>query len=302
MQQTARRFPPPVLVTGMPRSGTTWLARLLALAPGAALAGREPMNPRGRQYALSGSVDGWARLSHPTTKQRRALWLSHHAVTPWVYSRYGVRQWAAPLPWSQVVVKDPFALLSIPAAHDVTGATPVVVYRHPGAMLVSYRRMGWLPDLDELVPIVRAYGHARRPSDPVVPDLPRGVEPGSAVAMGWFWAALYGMAVADLRTVPSALVVSHERLASDVAACRDLYARLGLRWNAAAEAEVTREGSGPASAGELHNLRRSPAEVATAWRKDLSTAEVDEIEDVSAEVRSLLAAATVVAGHDGGSS
>ena len=56
----------PILVTGVPRSGTTWLARLLALSPGTALAGREPMNPRGRQYALGGSLDGWTRLTDPS--------------------------------------------------------------------------------------------------------------------------------------------------------------------------------------------------------------------------------------------
>ena len=46
----------PILVTGVPRSGNTWLARLLATSPGTAMAGREPMNPRGRQYALGGTL------------------------------------------------------------------------------------------------------------------------------------------------------------------------------------------------------------------------------------------------------
>lgn len=278
----------PILVTGMPRSGTTWLARLLALAPGAALPGREPLNPRGRQYALSGSVQGWVRLTQPTPKQRRALWLSHRALTPWAYSRYGVRQWAAPLPWSQIVVKDPFALLSTKTVHEITGALPVVVYRHPGAMLTSYRRMGWLPDLDELAPIVRSYERDREPSDPMIPALPADVEPASAAAMGWFWAALYAMAIADVRKTPCALIVSHEQLASDLTACQRLYDHLDLRWNTAAEAEVTREGSGPTAMNQLHNLRRSPAEVATAWRKHLSPSEIDEIEDVTAEVQALI--------------
>lgn len=47
----------PILVTGAPRSGTTWLAQMLATAPRTVLSGREPMNrgrepmkPHGRQY------------------------------------------------------------------------------------------------------------------------------------------------------------------------------------------------------------------------------------------------------------
>ena len=47
-----------------------------------------------------------------------------------------------------------FAVLSMPVVHDVTGARPVLLYRHPGAALVSFRRMGWNPGLAELGPIV----------------------------------------------------------------------------------------------------------------------------------------------------
>ena len=88
----------PILVTGVPRSGTTWLARLLALSPATALAGREPMNPRGRQYALGGSLDGWARLTDPSPYQRFLLRSAYRGWNPMVYSRFGTRQWAGPLP------------------------------------------------------------------------------------------------------------------------------------------------------------------------------------------------------------
>ena len=283
---------PPLLVTGMPRSGTTWLARLLALAPGGALAGREPMNTRGRQYALARSIDGWVRLEQPGPDQERALRRAYSATTPFVYSRYGVRRWAAPLPWSRLVVKDPFALLSVPTVQRVTGARAVVIHRHPGAMLVSYRRMGWLPDLEEIAPLVAQYGRTRDTSDPVIPALPSGTDPGGAVAMGWFWSALYAMAMADLRRSAGTVVVSHEQLATDRAACRWLHDTLGLRWSEAAEAEVTREGGGAVSNARLHNFDRSPAAAATAWRERLGPQEVAEIEDVTAEVRRLVEEAT----------
>ena len=61
----------PILVTGVPRSGTTWLARQLANASGSSMTGREPMNPHGKQYALGGTIDAWARIVDPTPKQRR---------------------------------------------------------------------------------------------------------------------------------------------------------------------------------------------------------------------------------------
>ena len=135
----------PILVTGVPRSGNTWLARLLALSPGTALAGREPMNPRGRQYALGGSLDGWTRLTDPSPYQRFLLRTAYQGWNPMVFSRFGARQWAGPLPHTRVVVKDPYALLSLRTVVAATGATPVLVYRHPGAVLASYRRVCVVP-------------------------------------------------------------------------------------------------------------------------------------------------------------
>src|SRR4051794_16992381 len=141
----------------MPRSGTTWLGRLLAGAPGTTLVGREPMNPHRGQYRLGGTLDRWVELRVPTRRQARLLRRAYHGRSPLVYGRYGRRQWAAALPSVRTVVKDPFAMLSLPCVARTTGAQVVLLYRHPGAALASYRRMGWTPDLDELRPVLAAH-------------------------------------------------------------------------------------------------------------------------------------------------
>ncbi|HET6876614.1 MAG TPA: sulfotransferase [Jatrophihabitans sp.] len=283
----------PILVTGMPRSGTTWLARLLASAPGTALGGREPMNPRGRQYALAHTLPGWVELTAPTSRQRRALRSAYHGYNPLVFSRYGRRQWAAPLPWTRLVVKDPFAMLSVPAVREVTGACAVLLYRHPGAALASYRRMGWSPDVAELQPVLR--DHRRRLGIASGAPLVAVDERGEAEAMGRFWAALYEMALDNVADLEDVVVVSHEEIASGgPTAGRRLFGALGLRWSSAAEAELAgaRADSAPADAPaddrNLHNLDRAPGEVAAAWRKHVSPDEVAVIEAVTAEVRGRL--------------
>lgn len=281
----------PVLVTGVPRSGTTWLARLLATAPGTVLAGREPMNPRGRQYGLGRSLHGWTNLLDPTARQDRALRLAYRGLNPWVYSRYGRRQWAGPLPRSRMIVKDPFAMLSMPAIVGVTGAVPVLVYRHPGAVLASYRRMGWEPDLEEIAPVVRTY-RARLGVE--IADLPHVGDVSPAEAMGRFWGALHEMALADADTVPGLTVVSHEELAGGgPAAGRRLLGRLGLDWSTEAETELTRE-SAPATAPRgLHDFDRSPAAVAAQWRGRLEPAEIAAIESTTEAVRGRLERARI---------
>lgn len=277
-----------ILVTGMPRSGTTWLARLLAAAPGSALTGREPMNPRGRQWALGGTLDGWSRLVDPTGRQVRALRRAYRGVTPGVYSRYGYRQWRAPLPSSRLIVKDPFAMLSIPAIHGVTGARPLLVYRHPGAMLVSYRRMGWQPDLGEMAPIVHAFTRDYPEAARTIPRLPRDADPDGALAMAWFWSALYSIALADFASIPGGEVVSHEAVATDEGVCRRLHDTLGVPWSPAADQEFAREGSSEVDPAKLHNFDRRPADAALEWRGRVSGADIAVLDDATAQLRGRL--------------
>jgi len=285
-----------ILVTGMPRSGTTWLARFLATGAGTALTGREPMNARGRQYALSNTVPGWTRLQQPTRRQRRALRLSYAGLTPWVYSRYGRRQWTAPLPWTRVVVKDPFAMLSIPAVHAVTSATPVLLYRHPAAALASYRRMGWEPDLEELQPLVEAHQGEGHPAELTAQDLPRPGEVSGPEAMGRFWAALYTMALSDAVRTPGTIVVSHEEIAAggeDAARC--LFGALGLSWTDRTTEELSsgEDGEGvaaPSATGgsepvQLHRLNRDPTTVARSWRAAVGDDDLEVVEKVTRDVR-----------------
>ncbi len=253
----------PILVTGVPRSGTTWLARQLAHAPGTALTGREPMNPHSGQYALGSTISAWAQLTETTAQQARILRRAYRGQTPRVYGRYGARQWAAPLPRTTVVVKDPFAMLSIGSVHQVTGALPVLLYRHPGAVLASYRRMGWQPDLAE---VTAALAH---PSPP---------DPADQIgALAWFWAALNQKALADLAQIPGALVISHEELATGgEAAMRRVYAALGLTWKPPPASTKPAPGSAKVNAAgkTLHRLDRPAEHVASAWRASLTEAEL----------------------------
>lgn len=268
-----------ILVTGVPRSGTTWLARLLAQAPGTAMPGREPMNPHPGQYRLAGTLSAWTRLQQPTAKQRRGLRRTYRGVEPRVYGRYGHRTWAAPLPATRVVVKDPFALLSIAAIRAATGARVVLVYRHPGAILVSYRRMGWRPDVEEIVCACPEL--SSRAPDPTA-DL---VE-----QMGFFWQACHEVALGDAdRDCLSAgalVVVSHEELTSaGEAGVRRLFDVCALPWSSTVAHHVTTwsqpTGAQAEAGGPLHVLNRPPREVGTAWRQAIDRRELARLEEAT---------------------
>lgn len=269
----------PILVTGAPRSGTTWLARLLTDARRTALAGREPMNARSGGYGLAKTLDGWVRLSVPTPRQGRALRRAYTGRNPLCFGRYGRRQWAAPLPGTRVIVKDPFALLSMRAISSLTDARIVLLYRHPAAVLASYRRMGWTPDTDELRPVLEQGGEPH-------PMLPRPGECTPAEEFGAFWAALYTVALAD---VPhsNALVVSHEEVAGGgPGAVSALFGALGLDGAPRTERDVDSGGSRAphVQKNRLHNFDRDPAAVAHQWREQIEPRDVEDVERTAGAV------------------
>lgn len=274
--------PSAVLVTGVPRSGTTWLARELAGSRGAGLAGREPMNPRRGQFALGGTVHGWTSLSEPSPEQVRLLRRCYAGREPRVLSRYGEHQVRSALPGGTTVVKDPFALLSLPAVVRTTGAAVVVLYRPAAAVLASYRRMGWRADSAEL----RA-----------LPAGPTGPVPGGDVdAMVEFWNELHSRVLADLPGLPGVLLVSHAELVAGGAPAVDgLRDRLGLgprrpaqgghRATARASALLGRlRGGEPGPRPRLHEFDRSSSEVAEGWRQRVDDDERRRLEQGTDEV------------------
>jgi hypothetical protein len=185
------------------------------------------------------------------------------------------------LPGARIVVKDPFALLSIASIAALTNALPVLVYRHPAAVLASYRRMGWSPDVSELAAISGTSGA----------DVPVGAD--DVDEMVYFWNTLHTLANEQLRQVPRALIVSHAELAGGGGpALRRLYAACNLEWSSRVEADCRQETpADTADSDALHVLNRAPSDVANSWRGTISAADVARLETGTAEVFAGLEAA-----------
>lgn len=258
-----------VLVTGLPRSGTTWLARSLAAAPRTSMPGREPMNPRGRQFALGNRLDGWVRREAFQAEEAELLRRCYAGREPRMFSRYGIRQWRAPLPGTRVIIKDPFALLSLAAISGTTGAQPVLVYRHPAAVLASYRRMGWTADTEELA----ALGAPR----------PEGAADADAMAAMWTWS--HQVAIADLIRTPGALVVSHAALtAGGTDAVGFLASRLGLGVLGSQRSRGRSASIASPRGGQLHDFDRSPSDIDARWRANVNAEELARLETATHSV------------------
>jgi hypothetical protein len=231
--------------------------------------GREPMNPRGRQFGLGGTLTSWVRREAFPPAEAAVLRRCYRGREPRAFSRYGLRQWAAPFNSTRLIIKDPFAILSLHAVHEVTGALPVLLYRHPAAVLASYRRMGWTADTEEMT----ALGA----------PAPSGAGDLESMVSMWLWC--HQIALADLDDVPDAVIVSHHALTvgsdqAHAALCREL----GLEFSPAVAAQPPAAPSSERREGVLHDFDRSPTSVDTGWRGQLSADEIEHIEEAVAAV------------------
>jgi hypothetical protein len=160
---------PPILVTGAPRSGSTWLGNVLTLAPHTGFV-HEPFNPLCSQ--------GLCRANFPAsfvhvTEANEALYLEPMRDTlAWRYSARAelraIPTRSKPLPPrglarlvrdyayfeqmrrsnARMIIKDPIALFSADWIARRFGAKVVVMIRHPAGFVASMRAAGFVMNFE----------------------------------------------------------------------------------------------------------------------------------------------------------
>jgi hypothetical protein len=145
-----------------------------------------------------------------------------------------------------------------------------VVYRHHGAVLTSYRRMGWTARIDEV--------RALRGEDPAGPG-----EDDDVSAVVGLWTHLYDAVVDYAARLPRCIVVSHAELAAGGhEAMAALRAEVGLAPVAARGPAGVVTASAADDDHRLHRFVRSAEEVAHGWRERVTPDEVQRIDEAAA--------------------
>ncbi|GGO18254.1 sulfotransferase domain-containing protein [Microbispora bryophytorum] len=261
---------PPVLVTGLPRSGTSWVGRMLT-ASGRLVYVNEPLNPQrppGRspgvldasvthrfQYICPGNETPWL-AAFSRTVALRYNWLAeirrnHGPGDLARMAKYGTAFTTGRLLARRALLDDPFALLSAEWFAGRLGCRVVVVVRDPVSFAGSWRRLGWRVDVRELLgqPLLLR-------DHPYVAELGalagnRDVVTGAAMV----WKVARRVTDTVARRAAGIKVVRYEDLcAAPLDGFRDLYDWCGLPWTGRAARRITaactssRSGSRPAFA------------------------------------------------------
>ena len=294
----------PVIVTGSPRSGTTWVGRVLATAPRTRLV-HEPFNLAlvGRRRPFDPKV--WFLRVDDTSplEQRREVAATVRRIgytrrVPAPGARSGdaaQSAWLRALGWSsvafswlrndRVIYKDPLAFFATEWLHDELGMQPVVMVRHPAAFASSLKLKKWKDDFHHFTAQPRLMELLASYRD----DIERcAAEPPSVVEQAaLLWNCIYSVAWDWRNTKPDWLFVRHEDLSRDpVAAFRPLFARLDLEFGARQISYIEEvSGVGNPSEQTADEFRRNSHANIDNWKRRLSAKEIDLVMARTEDVR-----------------
>ena len=241
--------PPPLLVLGLPRSGTTWLARAITIGVGGPYV-HEPFN---------GNVDAaqarWGLL-HPSPAELDAFEAAFDSM------------WSGVERGPQPVLKDVSALFALARLAGVRHLPVVVIVRHPCAIANSLLELGWdEPGLELLCAQPRLL---EGPLAPWADHLARCRRGGLGAAVGATWGAV-GVLLDDLRTDRWAWVIHEQVCADPLATVRTTLADLDvpLHWEGGLPALEAFLRETDRDSDDQHGQFRRTAEQPYRWRGQL---------------------------------
>ncbi|RBQ18709.1 sulfotransferase family protein [Spongiactinospora rosea] len=251
----------PILVTGLPRSGTSWTGRMLT-AGGGLVYVNEPLNPQhppGRcpgvlnaevthrfQYICRDNEDTWLPAFRDTValRYRFAAELRRNR-SPYDLARlirYGTAFTAGRLRHARALLDDPFAVLSAGWFADRLGCRVIVLRRDPVSFVASWQRLGWTIHFRDLLDqplLVRDH--------PEVAELSALADStGRITKAATLWRLTATITARLASQHPGIQVVQYEDLARDpLGGFHTLYDRTGLNWSPRAEKRITQACTAP---------------------------------------------------------
>src|SRR5215203_437945 len=277
----------PILITGSHRSGSTWLASMLALSSNSLVA-HEPFNIQPWAYALDGLAKYWFTYA-PALPQAMVFEAFSKVIerrTRKIFLKNQLQHWIPPVRRNQrLIIKDPIAALSSEWIAKNFDLEVIVLVRHPAAFAASLKRLGWRHPFEHFLKQTMLMQSHLEPYRAEMASKPQDIVEQAAI----IWKCIYSVLLTYLDSHPNWLVRKHEVLSSNpVAELMDLYETLGLEWTKTVEDDVvnyTRSGN-PVTApeGTVHLIRRDSAAIVSRWKEILTKEEIAGVYRITSPV------------------
>ncbi|MEJ5241904.1 MAG: sulfotransferase [Anaerolineales bacterium] len=299
MKNHARSYLSPILVTGAHRSGTTWVGKMLAAAPGMAYIS-EPLNVLHRPGVFEAPVSHW--YTYITEENESSYLLAFQKTLAYRYDllaelrslrsgRDVLRMMrdlytftVGRLQKRRPLLKDPFAVFSLEWFAKRLNCRVVVTVRHPAAFASSLKRLGWKFNLQKNLftqpLLVRDYLEAYREAFEAKP--PKDLIDQAA----WLWRIIYHTVWQIRQRHPEFQIVRQEDLSLDpIGGFRQIYHTLGLDFTSRVEQTIlTSSGSeNPVELTRTHSIRLNSRASLHNWKKRLTEEEIARIRTLTAD-------------------
>lgn len=304
MSQGASAPCTPILVTGAHRTGTTWAGRMLAANPQTAYIS-EPLNLLHRPGVLRAHVPHWYVYIHAANQAeylpafQELLRFRYHWLDEIKSLRSGRdlmrmgRDLAifmrARLSARRPLLKDPFAIFSLPWFADALACQVVVTVRHPAGFASSLKRLEWPFDFRDLL----AQDELMRDwLEPYRKDMESMAGDDIIGQAGLLWAMIYRVVHSVRQRTPAVQVVRHEDLSRDpLGEYRRLYGSLGLAWTDQVRRDILNASSAEnpkeVSKKKAYAVRLDSRANLDNWKRRLSPDEIKRIRRATEEVAGL---------------
>ena len=294
----------PILVTGAHRSGTTWVGKMLAADSDVAYIS-EPLNVLHRPGVFGAKVSRWYQYICEENEAEFLpafeglldfdyhLWDEIRAIrSRRDFLRMGrdfLVFYNGSLRGQRALIKDPFAVFSLPWFAKRLNCKVVVTVRHPGAFASSLKRLGWKFDFNDLLdqPLLMR-DHAGDFRDEMKSIAADDVIGQAAL----LWKIIYRSVHSTRERNPDFIAVRHEDLSlNPVDGFSGLYAKLGLDFTRRVERTIltssSSENPSELPRGKTHSVRLDSRANVEGWKKRLSAEEIARIREITAGVASL---------------
>jgi hypothetical protein len=290
----------PILVTGAHRSGTTWAGKMLAADTDTAYIS-EPLNVLHRPGVFKTTVTRW--YQYICEENQQEFLPAYHSLLEFEYHLWDeIRSLRSRKDFlrmgrdfmifynalergQRALLKDPFAVFSVPWFARCLNCRVVITIRHPAAFASSLQRFGWSFDFKDLLDqplLMRDYLEPYR-------EQMLAVEADDVIGQAaLLWKMIYSVVRKFQQSNPEWFVVRHEDLSQDpIHRYRDLYTGLGLEFTKHVEKLIldssSSENPGEVSLKNKYSVKLDSAANIKNWKKRLEAQVIQRIRDIAAE-------------------
>ena len=294
----------PILVTGAHRTGTTWVGKMLAEDSQTAYIS-EPLNVLRRPGVFRASVKHWYTY---ITRENEAEYLpAFNELLDFEYHLWdeirSIRSrkdflrmgrdfhtfYIGNLHGQRALLKDPFAVFSLPWFAEKLNCQIVVTVRHPAAFASSLKRLNWNFDFNDLLDQPLLMRDHLEPYRDEMKSIAAEDVIGQAALL---WKMIYRVVHATRERLPFIRVVRHEDLSLDpVPGYRKLYDELGLHFTSKVEKAILNSSSSEnpteLSKNKTHSVKLDSRANMENWKKRLSSEEINRIRKITEDAAHL---------------